>query len=507
MLSPNQVCYEPYKIKTVEPIEATDPLTKESVVFREQVLQQAHYNLFFIPAREIVIDLLTDSGTGAMSQAQWSAMMLGDESYAQATSFFRFEKAVRDVTSPDFHIIPTHQGRVAENILFYTLFKLASEATSPKQPPRHRILINSYFDTTAANVSLHGGHDDLASNELVVDQNYPDQFEHGIFGGNINLDRLEEILQNESTRREVLMVMITTTNNTGGGLPVSLANIKAVRQMIDRYAADDPVLADGMPPLMFFLDACRFAENAYFIQQYEPGYKDMSVVDIGREMFRLVDGCTMSAKKDGMVNIGGFLTCRSEELKERFWEFMVEVEGFFTYGGLSGRDMEAVAVGVREGVDDARVAHRVLQVQRLWQSLKDEGIPVKEPCGGHGVFVHGRKFWEKDGQPLIAPKDLPGHTLANELYRRYGIRSCEIGTIMFGGYDSATNKPAKPTTGDYVRLAVPRRVYTDKHLEYVAASLVELYAQREQSPWRGMQFTFRPTALPHFLSRFEPICV
>ena len=525
--------FEPFKIKMVEPIQVADPLTESATKRREEVLEQAHYNLFYVPAQDISIDLLTDSGTGSMSQDQWSAMMLADESYAQAISFTRFEKAIQDIISTDFHIIPTHQGRAAENLLFYALNEMAADASSDGRPLRRRVLINSFFDTTAANVMLHGAltEEDIGGvnvtglssgarrkieinlkrelligrNQLVVDQSRNDLFEHGMFGGNIDLDRLETILKDDPARAEVLLVMLTTTNNTGGGLPVSMANLRAVRQMVDHYSKNDPVWADGLPPLMLFMDACRYAENAYFIQQHEPGYSDKSVKDIAGEMWSLVDGGTMSAKKDGMANMGGFLACRSGQLKQRVWEHMVEIESFFTYGGLSGHDMEAVAVGMREGVEDARVTQRIMQVQRLWRWLKDEGIPVKEPCGGHGVFVQGRKFWEKDSRPLIAPEDLPAHTFANELFRRYGIRGCEIGTIMFGDYIAETGKPAITSPDDNVRLAIPRRVYTDTHLQYVAASLVDLYSERTKSPWRGMKFSYRPDALPHFLSHFTPI--
>ncbi len=537
MIKPNQIYFEPYKIKMVEAISVVNPLTKEAIERRETILEQARYNVFSIPAEEVCIDLLTDSGTGTMSQDQWSAMMVGDESYAQAKSFFRFNDAVREVIGEQFFIIPTHQGRAAENILFYVLNDLAAEHEAAGHPLKHRVVINSFFDTTASNVMLHGkiteqerkscgiasytGNDYASArivesnikrcalierNQLAVDQLKPEQFEHDIFGGNIDLDRLEAILADDAKRAEVMIVMLTVTNNTGGGLPVSMANIRAVREMIDHYSANDEPMMQGLPPIVFFLDACRFAENAYFIQQYEPGYRDRSVADIALEMFSLVDGCTMSAKKDGMANIGGFLACRHEMLREHFWEFMVEIEGFYTYGGLAGRDLEAVAVGIKEGVAARRVEQRVQQVRQLWSWLKDEGIPVKEPCGGHGVYLRGRAFWSKDGKPLVDNRDLPGHLLAIELYRRYCIRGCEIGTIMFGDYNPETGRPDKVAHDeDYVRLAIPRRVYTASHMEYVAASICELYDQREKAPWRGMKFTYRALALPHFLSHFEPI--
>ncbi len=537
MRSPQNIKFEPFKIKMVEPLSVNDPLSDESVARRSKTLVQAKYNLFKIPAKDVVIDLLTDSGTGAMSQEQWSAMMVGDESYAQATSFEHFSDSIQSVIGEDFLVIPTHQGRAAENILFYVLNHLARENALNGEPTRRRVLINSYFDTTAGNVMLHGtlNADDwkksgvnpkdikdsverqvatanlkqsvlIVPNQMVVDQTKPEEFEHKIFGGNINLDSLEMVLRDDVARAEVMLVMMTTTNNTGGGLPVSLANLHAVRDMIDHYSANDKPMHDGFPPMLFMLDACRFAENAYYIQQHEPGMKNRSVADIALEMFSLVDGCTMSAKKDGMANIGGFLATRSAALRELCWEHMVEIEGFYTYGGLAGRDLEAVAVGMKEGVDDARVAQRVEQVRRLWGWLKEEGVPVKEPCGGHGVFLRGREFWKKDGEYMIEARDLQGHTLALELFRRYGIRSCEIGTIMFGDFNPVTGKPDRVAPNeDYVRLAIPRRVYTDQHLMYVAAAIAELYHERETCPWRGMKFTYRPPALPHFLSYFEPI--
>lgn len=533
MLDPQQIEFEPFKIKMVEPIAAARPLLPEAVSRREQILRSAYYNLFKVPAKDVTIDLLTDSGTGSMSQEQWAGMFLGDESYAQATSFTHFEDSVRSVTDDNFHIIPTHQGRAAENILFYVLnHRAARDAAIHNRPLRRRVLINSFFDTTAANVMLHGnldeaefpvsttaGYDErqqleqdqrkillIGRNQLVVNQCRPDLFEHGVFGGNVNLDKLEAILSDPAQRAEVMLVMATATNNTGGGLPVSLANLHAIRAMIDRYSKDDPIWIEGLPPLMFILDACRFAENAYFIQQHEPGMKGRCVADIAREMFSLVDGCTMSAKKDGMANIGGFLATRHEALRSAAWEYMVEIEGFYTYGGLAGRDLEAIAVGMLEGVNDARVAQRVTQVQRLWQMLKNEGVPVKEPCGGHGVFLKGWEFWSKNGKLLVEKEDLPGHLLAVELYRRYGIRACEIGTIMFGDVDPSTLRVTRVAPDeDFVRLAVPRRTYTESHMAYVAAALAELYRERERASWKGVRFTYRPNALPHFLSHFEPI--
>lgn len=537
MRPPAQVNFEPYKIKMVEPLSVIEPLSDKAVARRSGILQDSRYNLFNVPASEILIDLLTDSGTGSMSQEQWAAMMLGDESYAQANSFFRFENSIQDVIGTEFKIVPTHQGRAAENILFYVLNRLARETWEENGALRRHVVINSFFDTTAANVMLHGPltPDDLqqngvdfnaiddprirhsyeanlkqevliGKNQLVVDQTKDEEFEHGIFGGNIDLDRFESVLKDDAQRREVLLVVLTTTNNTGGGLPVSLANMRTVREMIDHYSKDDRPLFDGAPPLMFYFDACRFAENAYFIQQHEPGQSNRSVADIASEMFSLVDGATMSAKKDGMVNIGGFLATKHDAIRRLCWEYMVEIEGFYTYGGLAGRDLEAIAVGIKEGVDDQRVAQRVEQVRRLWNWLDEEGIPVKSPCGGHGVFLKGRAFWTTNGNQLIADEDLPGHTLALELYRRYGIRGCEIGTIMFGDYNPKTGKPERVAPGeDYVRLAVPRRTYTDQHLEYVASAICELYKERGTCPWRGMKFNYRPAALPHFLSYFEPI--
>ncbi|MFN3821759.1 MAG: tryptophanase, partial [bacterium] len=346
----------------------------------------------------------------------------------------------------------------------------------------------------------------IVRNQLVISQKETEKFPHGIFGGNIDLEKLEAILADPVERRQILLVMLTITNNTGGGLPVSLENIRQVREMIDHYFKNEKPLTEGLPPVLFFFDACRFAENAYFIQQYEPGYKDKSIADIAREMFSYVDGCTMSAKKDGLTNIGGFIATRWETLRRRCWEHMVEVEGFYTYGGLAGRDLEAIAVGIKEGVDDRRVRQRVLQVQRLWKNLYEESVPVKTPCGGHGVFILGRKFWKNNGKDLIDPHDLPGHTLAVELYRLYGIRACEIGTVMFGDWDPQTGRATRIAPDeDYVRLAVPRRVYTDTHMDFVASALSELYRSRCSLKVKGMRFIYRPDALPHFLAQFEPL--
>lgn len=543
MLPPENITFEPFKIKMVEPIPALDPCSASAKKHREEVLIKSKYNLFKVPAKDVTIDLLTDSGTGAMSQEQWSAMMIGDESYAQAISFDRFEAAIRKVIGENFEVIPTHQGRAAENILFHVMNSLALKfSASSNAPLKRRIIINSFFDTTAANVMLHGNitADDLAragelvgeqevetlksqgverlelevrkaslltQNQLVVDQTKPEEFEHGIFGGNIDLKKLEAILSDPGKRAEVMLVMITATNNTGGGLPVSLANLKAIRRLIDRYSSNDPIWIEDAPPLMFFMDACRFAENAYFIQQHEPGQSHRSVAEIALEMFSLVDGCTMSAKKDGLANIGGFLATRFDEIRKRAWEYMVEIEGFYTYGGLAGRDLEAIAVGMIEGVDDQRVKQRVEQVRQLWAWLKEGGVPVKEPCGGHGVFLKGRAFWTaSNGQSLVKSEHLPGHLLAIELYRRYGVRACEIGTIMFGDFDPQKGAVTRVAPDeDYVRLAIPRRVYTDNHLKFVAAGLIDLFNKRESTTWRGMRFTYRPDALPHFLSHFEPI--
>ncbi len=543
MLPPDKIPFEPFKIKMVEPIPALDPLSAVALKHREDVLVGAKYNLFKVPAKDVTIDLLTDSGTGAMSQEQWSAMMLGDESYAQTVSFDRFVEAIRQVIGSSFNVIPTHQGRASENILFHVLNALADQYSAySRRPLRRRVLINSFFDTTAANVMLHGklteedfsrrnellGRDKATSalkqgperlerelkkaslltrNQLVVDQTKPELFDHGIFGGNINLDLLEQILSDPQQRSEVMLVMVTTTNNTGGGLPVSLANMRAIRQMIDHYSAGDMVWCEGLPPLMFFMDACRFAENAYFIQQHEIGQQHRTIAEIAKDMFSLVDGCTMSAKKDGLANIGGFLATRFVELERLAWEYMVEIEGFYTYGGLAGRDLEAIAVGILEGVDDRRVKQRVEQVRQLWGWLKDNEVPVKEPCGGHGVFLKGRAFWtDPDGKPLVLPEHLPGHLLAIELYRKYGVRTCEIGTVMFGDYDSKKNIVTRVALDeDYVRLAIPRRVYSESHLRYVAAGLIELHNRRLSVEWKGMEFTYRPDSLPHFLSHFKPI--
>lgn len=451
---------EPFRIKATEPIRST---TLEQ---REVVLSEAGYNLFKIPAQDILIDLLTDSGTGAMSAQQWAAMMVGDESYAGSTSWYRFEAAVRDIFG-FAHVIPTHQGRAAERILAATLLR-----------PGDIVPNNTHFDTTRANIEAVGAVAlDLPSPQsTAITEPHP-------FKGDIDLDRLEQLLSKPPGR--IPMVFVTVTNNGGGGQPVSMANLRAVSALCRRH---------GIP---FYIDACRFAENAYFIRTREPGYADRSLLEIAREMFSLADGCTMSAKKDGMANIGGFLCSNDPEVARHEEELLILTEGFPTYGGLAGRDLEAIAVGLYEALDLSYQEYRHASVQYLGRGIAAAGAPIIEPPGGHAVYVDAASFLEH------LPREMyPGQALAIELYRRAGIRTVEIGSVMFGRRD--------PTTGvesfaakELVRLAIPRRVYTQSHIDYVVESVAELGKHRATVP--GVRIVSQPPALRHFSARFEVV--
>jgi tyrosine phenol-lyase len=449
---------EPFRIKSVEPMRLT---TRAQ---RERLLREAHYNLFGLHSDDVLIDLLTDSGTSAMSTQQWAGIMRGDESYAGSPSFYRFEAAVKHLM-PFRHVIPTHQGRAAEKILF--------GITGGKG----RIVPNNtHFDTTRANVEASGAEAlDLVRAEALDPARELD------FKGDMDLDRLEHILEEDGAR--VPLVMLTVTNNSGGGQPVSMGNIRAVKALCDRY---------GKP---LFLDACRFAENAWFIKTREPGFADRTVTSIVQEMFSLADGMTMSAKKDPLVNIGGWLALNDDDWAMQARDMLVLTEGFPTYGGLAGRDLEAIAVGLEEAVDEDYLRYRIRSTAYLGEALLAMGVPVVRPIGGHAVYVDARGLL-----PHIPPLQYPGQSLAVALYTIGGIRGCEIGTVMFGRQADGSERPA---VMDLVRLAIPRRVYTQSHIDYVVECFEELYAGREAL--RGMRITREPPMLRHFTARFEPL--
>lgn len=447
---------EPFRIKSVEPMRMS---TRAE---RERCLQAARYNLFGLHSDDVQIDLLTDSGTSAMSTRQWAGIMRGDESYAGSPSFYRFEAAVKELM-PFTHVIPTHQGRAAEKILFGIV------GGTGKIVPN-----NTHFDTTRANVEASGAQAiDLLPAEALDPAHEMD------FKGDMDLERLERLLQVDGDK--VPLVMLTITNNSGGGQPVSMANTRAVKALCERH---------GKP---LFLDACRFAENAWFIKLREPGFADRTVKSIVQEMFSYADGMTMSAKKDPLVNIGGWLAMNDDDWAMRARDMLVLTEGFPTYGGLAGRDLEAIAVGLEEAVDEDYLRYRIRSTAYLGEALLKMGVPVVRPIGGHAVYVDARGLL-----PHIPPLQYPGQSLAVALYEIGGIRGCEIGTVMFGRQRDGSEKPAAM---DLVRLAIPRRVYTQSHMDYVLECFEELYGQRESL--RGMRITWEPPMLRHFTSRFE----
>lgn len=450
---------EPWRVKVVEPIHLPDRDT------RRRRLEAAGYNVFALPAADVYIDLLTDSGTSAMSDNQWAGLMLGDESYAGARNFYNFRDTVQEITGLPF-IIPTHQGRVAENLLFSTLIK-----------PGMKVPSNNHFDTTRANIEVNGGE----AVDLVIPEGRDPESEHP-FKGNIDLDALDAFLA-ASGRQQVPVAMLTVTNNSGGGQPVSLENIRAMGEMCHRH---------GVP---FFLDACRFAENAWFIKQREPGQGHRSVRDIAADMFAAADGCTMSAKKDGLANIGGFIALRDQGLFDALRNMLIVIEGFPTYGGLAGRDLEAVARGLREVLDERYLEFRVGQVQALWERLDAAGVPMIRPAGGHAVYLDARRFL-----PHLDQEVFPAQALTVALYLEGGIRGVEIGGVMFGTTDPETGEAVWPQM-ELVRLAIPRRVYTNSHLRYVAEVVEQLH--RDASSIRGLNMVYQAPVLRHFTARFE----
>lgn len=452
---------EPFKIKSVEPIKFT---TREQ---RERILLEAGYNPFLIRAEDVLIDLLTDSGTSAMSAKQWAGMMEGDESYAGARSFFRFETAVKELTGLRY-IIPTHQGRAAEKILFTLV------GGKGKFIPN-----NTHFDTTRANVEFSGA---VAVDLLNAQGKDPSLIAD--FKGNIDLAALDAFIKDKG-RDAIPLIMLTVTNNAGGGQPVSMENIRATKA----------IAVKNKIPL--FLDACRFAENAFFIKQREAGYRDVPVRDIVKEMFSYADGCTMSAKKDALVNMGGFLALNDEDLATRARNILIVTEGFPTYGGLAGRDLEAIAQGLEEILDEHYLTYRLRSVAYLGEKLVAAGVPILEPPGGHAIYLDAKRL-----VPHIPPHEFPGQAVVCELYRTGGIRSVEIGSVMFGRTDAATGKFV-PAQMELVRLAIPRRVYTQSHIDYVIECVIESFQTRSQL--KGLSIVSEAPMLRHFTARFAPL--
>jgi tryptophanase len=452
---------EPFRIKVVEPIRRT------SRAEREAALKKAGYNLFGLPASKVFIDLLTDSGTSAMSDAQWAGMMMGDESYAGARSFFRFEAAVKAVFGFS-HVIPTHQGRAAERILFETLVKKGDFVPN-----------NIHFDTTRANVEVRGA----TAVDLVNDGAYDPDLDRP-FKGDMDTAKLERFIEAKG-RARIPLVMMTVTNNSGGGQPVSMANIRAVSAVCRRHE------------IPFFFDACRFAENAFFIKRREAGYARKSLPAIARKMFSYADGATMSAKKDALVNIGGFLTLADGALAVRLKNLLIIGEGFPTYGGLAGRDLEAIARGLEEVLDDDYLEYRTAHVAYLGGLLDEAGVPIFKPVGGHAVYLLADRFL-----PHLPRDQYPGWALTVALYREAGIRAVEIGGVMFGKRDPRTGRETFPAL-EMVRLAIPRRVYSGSHLEFVAEALVSLHRKRDAI--KGFRIVEQPPHLRHFTACFEEV--
>jgi len=451
---------EPFRVKTVEQIKFT---TREH---REEALRRAGYNLFLIPAEDVLIDLLTDSGTGAMSAKQWGAMMVGDESYAGSRSFYRLEAAVRKITGFK-HVIPAHQGRAAEHILFSAAVKAGDIVPN-----------NTHFDTTRANVEYAGAE----ARDLVIPEGHQPAVIHP-FKGNMDLDALRQTLDEVGPER-IPMVMLTLTNNSGGGQPVSMANIRAVSEIAH---------AHGIP---LIIDACRFAENSWFIKQREAGYADKTPLDIARETFSYADGCTMSAKKDGLANIGGFLALNDDALAAECRNLLILTEGFPTYGGLAGYDMEAIAQGLEEVLEEDYLRYRIRSTAYLAEALLAAGVPIVEPPGGHAVYVDARRML-----PHIPPAQYPAQALAVELYREGGVRSVEIGSLMFGRPQADGTE--KPAVLELVRLTIPRRVYTQSHIDYVIEVVSRVNARKDSI--RGFRIVEQAPILRHFSARLEPL--
>lgn len=448
---------EPFKIKSIEHIAVT------TVEERERYIKEAFYNPFFLRSDKITIDLLTDSGTTAMSSKQWAQLMDGDESYAGSVSYYKFEDKVKEITGFK-HVIPTHQGRAAERIL-YTI--IGGEG---KYIPN-----NTHFDTTRGNIEYSKATAIDLPTEIGT---RPDVVAD--FKGNMNLEALEETILKYG-KENIPVCVITVTNNTGGGQPVSMENIRETKKLLSKY--DIPL----------FLDCCRYAENAYFIKMREPGYQNKTIKEIAQEMFSYCDGATMSAKKDGLSNSGGFLALNNDKWANEAGVLLIVTEGFLTYGGLTRRDLEALAVGFEEALDENYLSYRIGQVKMLGDILLENGVPLLVPTGGHGVYLDAKRF-----APHVPPQQFPGQTIAVEVYKTAGVRVCEIGSVMFGRYENG-NYIAPPM--ELVRLAIPRRVYTKSHIEYIAEAIIEVYKKRESL--RGMKMVYEAPFLRHFTAKFD----
>jgi len=449
---PVKTIIEPFRIKSVEPIRWT---TREQ---REKLLKAAHYNLFLLQADDVLIDLLTDSGTGAMSTHQWAAVMEGDESYAGSRSFERFRSSIQDIVGYK-HVIPTHQGRAAERILFGVACKKGDIVPN-----------NTHFDTTRANVEFVGAE----AVDLVIPEGRQPSLNHP-FKGNMDVAALEALVQRVG-RERIPLVMLTVTNNSGGGQPVSMENVRQTSALCKSY---------GIP---LYFDACRFAENSWFIKLREKGYADKTPKEIAQEMFKYGDGCTMSAKKDGMANIGGFLCTSDDLLAQHEKDLLILTEGYPTYGGLAGRDLEAIAVGIQEALEEDYLRYRIASTAYLGDHIAEAGVPIVQPPGGHAIYIDARSFL-----PHISSDQFPGVALVAELYLEGGIRSVEIGTLMFAGSAQM----------DLVRLAIPRRVYTQSHIDYLVEVILEVFKNREGI--RGMKLTYQAPFLRHFTAHLKPL--
>ena len=450
---------EPFRIKVVEQIK----LTTETE--RKAFLEKAHFNPFLLKSHQVIIDLLTDSGTSAMSAEQWAGIMRGDESYAGAVSWQRMESAIKDLTGYPY-ILPTHQGRAAEHLLYSRI-----------GGPGKTFISNTHFDTTRANIEFSGAE----AIDCPIAEGLQPALDHP-FKGNLNTRKLEMLI-GERGAENIGAVVLTVTNNSGGGQPVSMANARAISAICRRHG------------ILFILDACRIAENAYFIKQREKGCENKTYREIAREMFALADGCIMSAKKDALVNMGGFLALNDKELAVRCRTVLIITEGYATYGGLSGRDMEAIAIGLEEVFDPDYLHYRIRSTAYLGEKLREMGIPIIWPPGGHAVYVDAQAFY-----PHIPVTEFPGQALVCDLYLKGGIRCCEIGSVMFGKYDAEGNMI--PAAMELVRLAIPRRVYTQSHIDYVVETFRELLEHKEQA--RGFRIVHEPPFLRHFTAHFEP---